>query len=143
VVLFNIFVSNMDSGIEYTDDTELCGMVNRLEGGDAIQRDFDRLERSACTNLNKVNCKLRHMGQGNPKHKYRLGKEWIEGSPAKKDFRALVDENLNMSQQCALAAQANHILGCIKSSTASRLREVILPLYPALVRPHLESCIQL
>ncbi|GAB0195461.1 hypothetical protein GRJ2_002011400 [Grus japonensis] len=84
------------------------------------------------------------MGRGNPKHKYRLGRERIESSPEEKDLGVLVDENLNMTRQCALAAQkANHILGCIKRSVTSRSREEILPLYSALVRPHLEYCIQL
>ena len=68
----------------------------------------------------------------------------MEHSPAKKDLGVLVDGKLAMSQQRALPAQeANHILVCISGSIASRVREVISLLYSALVRLHLEYCIQM
>ena len=73
-----------------------------------------------------------------------MGGEWIESSPEKKDLGVLVDKKKDMTWQCALAAQkAKHILGYINRSMASRSRERILPPYSALVRPHLESCVQL
>ena len=54
-----------------------------------------------------------------------------------------VDERLNMSCQCVLAAQkANDIQDCIKRSVTTELREVILPLYSAPVRPYLQYCVQ-
>jgi len=111
------------------DNKEWCGH-HAGGGSDAFQKDLS--ERWAQVNLMKINkakSKVLHLGQGNSKHKYRLGDEWIESSPEEKGLGLLLDDML-MSQLCMLAAQnANSILGHIKGSMASRAREVILPFY--------------
>ena len=102
------------------------------EGRDAIQRDLDRLEKCAqvnCMRFNEAKCKVLH---------------WVRAIPGvytKCEKNSLsAEEKLNVSQQCAFAAKC--ILGCIKQGLASRVRDIIVLLSSALMRPHLQYCIQ-
>ena len=108
---------------------------------------LDRLEQWAQENLrrfNKAKRKVLHLGCGNSHCQYKLGDEKMEHRLVKKDLGVLVDGKLDLGQKCVLTAQkANCILGCIKRSTASRSREVILHLYSTLVRPPVGYCIQM
>jgi len=108
------------------DNTKLSGVVETLEGREAIQKDLDRLDKWARVKLmkfNKTKCKVLHLHWGNHQYQYRLRDEGTESSPTEKGLGVLVDENLDMS-------------------VGSRVREGILPLCSTLLRPLRESCVQ-
>lgn len=83
----------------------------------ALQKDVDKLKCMEITKymkFDKSKCDILHMGWGNPGYMYRLRDKMLESSPTKRVLRVLVNGELCMSQQYALAAQrANHTLGTL------------------------------
>lgn len=77
----------------------------------------------------EVQCKVLRLGCGNTCYQYKLGNKRIEHRPAEKDLVVQMKRKLDVSQQGAFC-----ILGCLKRSVISRSREVILPLYSALMK---------
>ena len=121
-MLVNFFISDKDSGIECTismfvDDAKMSGQ-------DAIQKHLNRHKNWTQEDLmrfKKSKCSVLLLGYGNPHCQYKLEGKRIEHISTDKALGMLVDVSLDMNQQRALAGQkANHILGCIKGSMASR-----------------------
>ena len=80
-----------------------------------------------------------YLGKTNTRYQYRLGTELLESSRGKRDPGVLGDSRVTMSQHCK---KANGILGCMRRGVVSRPKKVLLPLYSALVRPHLQYYVQ-
>jgi len=75
---------------------------------------LDRLERWAHANLMKfikAKCKVLHLGQGNPKHRYRLGGKWHENIPEEKDLGVSVDDKQLMSMVYGLVQPSSMMNG--------------------------------
>ncbi|KAJ7426622.1 hypothetical protein WISP_14201 [Willisornis vidua] len=125
LVLFKIFLCNRDSEIGCTlskFEQHQAVWYTQHSGGKEYHSELGTW---ACANFmrfNKGKCKTLQMGQGNPKHKYRLDGEFIDGSPVEKDQNVGWGEARYDLLIC--------ILDCSRRVVASRLREVILPWGP-------------
>ncbi|CAM5094356.1 unnamed protein product [Natator depressus] len=113
LVLFNIFINDLDNGIEsilikFVDNTKLGGVASALEDRIKIQNDLDKLEKWSEVNrmkFNKDKCKVLHLGRNNQLHTFKMGNDCLGRSTAERDLGVIVNHKLNMSQQCNVVAK--------------------------------------
>lgn len=85
--------------------------------------------------------KVLNLGQGNPKHKYRAGRDWEQ---PRQGGRGVCGEQKagHEPSMCACSPENELYPGYNKGHVASKSREMVLHPYSTLIKPHLECCIQ-
>ena len=73
---------------------------------------------------------------------YKMGDAVLGRTTQEKDLGVTFSADMKVSEQCGIvASKLNQILGLIKTSMYKE-KQLIVPLYKAIVRLHLEYCIQ-
>ena len=109
-----------------------------------MKQDLNRLEQWAELWQMKFNvdkCKVMHVGIHNKRQKYKMGGKELAEIKEEKDLGVYVDNTFKVANQCSKSAKkGNQILGMINRTFSCKSRKVIVSLYKALVRPHLDYC---
>ena len=93
--------------------------------------------------FNFVKCKCLHLGPGNTGMNYEMGGTILCKTLKEKDLGLSMNANMKVSEQCRIAAsKGNQVLEMIRRNITYKEKSLIVPLYKAIVRPHLEYCIQ-
>ena len=93
--------------------------------------------------FNVGKCKCRHTGPGNTGMNNEMGGTILSKTVKEKDLGVTMNANMKVSEQCIHAAsKGNPVLGMIRRNITYKEKSLIIPLYKAIVRPHLEYCIQ-
>ena len=150
-ILFLIYINDLEEGVtskilKFADDTKHFRKIKGNGDKQQLQDDIDKLiKRSEKWQMlfNFQKCKCLHAGHGNTGVNYEMGGTILCKTVKEKDLGVTMNANMKVSEQCRIAASnGNHILGMIRRIITYTEKGLIVPLYKAIVRPHLEYCIQ-
>ena len=143
-ILFLIYINDLVEGVtskilKFEDDTKLFRKNKGNGDKQQLQDDIDKLiewseKWQKLCNFQK--CKCLHAGHGNTGVNYEMGGTILCKTVKEKDLGVTINANMNVSEQCRIAAsKGNHILGMIRRNKTYKEKELIVPLYKAIVRP--------
>ena len=88
-------------------------------------------------------CKCLHTGLGNTGMNYEMGGTILSKTVKEKSLGVTMNTNMKVSEQCRVAAyKGNQVLGMIRINITYKDKSLIIYLYKAIFRPHLDYCIQ-
>ena len=153
-ILFLIYINDLEDDIsskvlKFADDTKvfrkvICIISNEMK--QSLQDDLEKLVKwsekwQMLFNFGK--CKCIHIGHGNMDEEYKMGDAVLGRTTQEKDLGVTFSADIKVSEQCGIAAsKGNKTLGLIRRTIMYKEKQLIVPLYKAIVRPHLEYCIQ-
>ena len=128
--------------MKFADDTKLFRKVKEIGDKQNLQDDIDKLDKWQML-FNFGKCKCLHTGSRNTGMNYEMGGTILSKTVKEKDLGVTMNANMKVSEQCSIAAsKGNQVLGMIRRNITYEEKSLIIPLYKAIVRPHLEYCIQ-
>ena len=132
--------------LKFAGDTKVFRKIKSDADRQHLQDDLNKLTEWSEKWLMQFNfgkCKCLHTGHGNEDAQYTMGGTVLNTTFKEKDLGLTISANMKVSEQCGIAAaKGNQILGLIRQSIVYKEKELIIPLYKTVVKPHLEYCIQ-
>ena len=150
-LLFLIFINNIENDVssrvlKFADDIKIFRVIEGQPDEEVFQSDLDKLVEWSEDWQMKFNfdkCKVMHIGRAKRKTTYNMGGHQLTEIEKEKDLGVIINSKLSSSEQVLEARKkALRMLGIICRNVAYKSAEVIIKLYCAFVRPHLEYCIQ-
>ena len=152
-ILFLVYINDLEEGVtcsilKFADDTKLFRKTKVTGDKTDLQDDIDKLVKwsekwQMLFNFGKCKCLHTGPGPGNTGMNYEMGGTILSKTVKEKDLGVIMNANMKVSEQCRIAAsKGNQVLGMIRRNITYKEKSLIVPLYKAIVRPHLEYCIQ-
>ena len=160
-ILFLIFINDLPLEIIsplslFADDTKIfTRIISEMSktrrrgsyGSEVLQRDLNRVMEWANKwkmEFNVDKCKVMHLGRLNPKHTYTMGGKDLTVTSQEKDLGVTFDDRLEFDKHITgIVNKANSMLGMIRIGFTCLDVEIFKLVYPVLVRPLLEYCVQI
>ena len=132
--------------LKFADDTKVFRKVTNDTDKQSLQDDLDKLVKWSekwQMLLHFGKCRCIHIGHGNMDEEYKIGDAVLGRTTQEKHLGVTFSADMKVSEQCGIAAsKGNQILWLIRRTIMYKEKQLIVPLYKATVRPHLEYCIQ-